>query len=426
MDLNGTYLTVPRAAALCTGALLGPSLLLLPGLAYRVAGPASILSWAGLLLLSGLIALVFTRLGVLAGSSAGAAGYARAGLGPRAGRATSWCFFAGAVTGAPVVCLIGGAYVTAALGVEGLRPTVLAAAALLAVVLVLRLAGTGGGARLQLALMAVLVALVAVAVAGSAPSARAAHWHPFLSHGAGAPWRAAALLMLAFTGWEAAAPLIPRLRSPRRELPRVVAVSFALTAVLYLALSAATIGVLGADAADPAPLSGLMRAALGSAGTWTAGVVAAVVTVGCVNAYLQGAATMAAALAPSGAGGRRHLLTWTVTGFSGVLLACTATGLVGRTALVALPTALFLAVYALALAAGARLLTGPVRWAAAVAALCATGLLATTGWAAGAAAAVACCAAAPAVRRVPRNGPSTVVAPAQDPVERVEEEQCRP
>ncbi|MFK0172137.1 amino acid permease [Streptomyces sp. NPDC090306] len=393
MESSGAPLSVARATALCTGALLGPSLLLLPGLAYRVAGPASILSWAGLLVLSGLIALVFARLGTAAGSAAGAAGYARAGLGDRAGRATAWCFFAGAVTGAPVVCLIGGAYVAETLGLTGRGATVLSAAALLTVVLVLRLRGAGSGAKLQLVLMAVLVALVAVAVLGSLPSVRAAHWHPFLSHGGRAPWHAAGLLMLAFTGWEAAAPLIPRLRSPRRDLPKVIATSFVLTAVLYLALAAATIAVLGAQASGAAPLAGLMSAALGTPGTWTAGIVAVVVTVGCVNAYLQGATTMAAALAPGGGAGRQRLLTWTVTGCGALLLACTGAGFLGTTSLVAVPTSLFLCVYVVALASGTRLLTGPVRRIAGLASLVAAALLATTGWAGLAAAAVACAGA---------------------------------
>src|ERR1044071_8045366 len=53
-------LTVPRGAALYIGALLGPGVLLLPGLAAGVAGPAAIVAWAGLLGVSALFAVVFT------------------------------------------------------------------------------------------------------------------------------------------------------------------------------------------------------------------------------------------------------------------------------------------------------------------------------------------------------------------------------
>src|SRR6266702_3903887 len=56
-------LTTARGAALYIGALLGPGLLLLPGLAAAEAGPASVLAWAALLILSGLFAVVFGSLG---------------------------------------------------------------------------------------------------------------------------------------------------------------------------------------------------------------------------------------------------------------------------------------------------------------------------------------------------------------------------
>src|ERR1700722_6240467 len=77
-------LTTARGAALYIGALLGPGLLLLPGLAAAEAGPASVLAWAGLLVLSGLFAVVFGALGRGFPSAGGVIGYVRAGLGARA------------------------------------------------------------------------------------------------------------------------------------------------------------------------------------------------------------------------------------------------------------------------------------------------------------------------------------------------------
>src|SRR5260370_9710893 len=99
-------LTTSRGAALYIGAILGPGLLLLPGLAAAEAGPASILAWLALLGLSGLFAAVFSALGRHVPSAGGAMGYRTAGLGPRAGRATRSMFLARAVGGAPTVSLI--------------------------------------------------------------------------------------------------------------------------------------------------------------------------------------------------------------------------------------------------------------------------------------------------------------------------------
>ena len=60
MRTSGTTgLSTPAGIALYVGALLGPSLLLLPGLAARIAGPASLVAWLVLLVLSGLLAWVF-------------------------------------------------------------------------------------------------------------------------------------------------------------------------------------------------------------------------------------------------------------------------------------------------------------------------------------------------------------------------------
>src|SRR5215472_14257080 len=124
-------LTTSRGAALYIGAILGPGLLLLPGLAAAEAGPASILAWLALLGLSGLFAAVFSALGRRIPSAGGVMGYVIAGLGPRAGRATGWMFLAGVVAGAPIVCLIGASYVAYLTGGGQLARAAVAAALLL-------------------------------------------------------------------------------------------------------------------------------------------------------------------------------------------------------------------------------------------------------------------------------------------------------
>src|SRR5262245_54264966 len=101
------YLTTSRGAALYIGALLGPGLLLMPGLAAAEAGPASIVAWLALLMLSGLFAGVFSALGKNNPSAGGVMGYVSAGLGSRAGLATGWLFLVGVIFGAPIVCVIG-------------------------------------------------------------------------------------------------------------------------------------------------------------------------------------------------------------------------------------------------------------------------------------------------------------------------------
>lgn len=393
-------LSTVRASALYVGALLGPSLLLLPGLAADLAGPASILAWIVMLTISAMLARVFTVLGTRLGSAGGVAAYVEAGLGPWAGRAVGWCFLAGVVCGAPVVCLIGGDYVGVLLG-GGRSAGLVAAAALLVAVIAFTLGGARATAAAQLLLICLLMFLVAVAVLGSAPAARTANWAPFNPHGWAAVGHATSVVMMAAVGWEAIAPLTAQLRDPRRQLPRVILSAFVVTAIFYLGLAISTIAVLGPRAGSATPLSDLLRVAVGSAGPAIAAVAAVALTLATTNAYLTGAAALAAALRapavqPHNAqdtiqdgsehgirdderGSRRLQIGTGVVGL--LILGGASTGLLSSAHLVGLPTALFLTVYLGCTAAATRILTGGTRVIAALAFCTVAVILGFAGWA---------------------------------------------
>jgi amino acid efflux transporter len=387
-------LTTARGAALYIGALLGPGLLLLPGLAAAEAGPASLLAWAGLLGLSALFAVVFTALGRAFPSAGGVIGYVAAGLGARQGQAAGWSFLAGVIAGAPVVCLIGAGYLTELTGGGRVGQAVIAAALLLTV-LALAAGGMRTSATAQLLMVSLLIVVVIVAVAGSAASAHAANWTPFAPHGWLAVGHAATTLMLSFVGWEAVAPLTAQFADPARQLPRVVGITLAVTSVLYLGLAVVTIAVLGTGGGSMAPLADLLRRAIGPAGTAAGAVAAIVLTLGAVNAYVNGAAAMtgrlltrrpadAARPAAGEADGRRPgrlLLLAAVAGTGLPLIALYGVGLVSPVALVAIPTTLFLTVYLGSMLAATRVLHGLARLAAVPATAATAVMLAYCGWA---------------------------------------------
>jgi amino acid efflux transporter len=355
--------------------------LLLPGLAAQIAGPASLLAWAGLLALSGAFAVMFTGFGVSI-THGGVAAYAAAGLGDRLGRAVAGCFLAGVVAGAPIVCLIGAGYLGMLIGASP-RATVLIAAGLLALIVVITLLGGRVGAGLQLALVVALVIMVAVATIGSAPHGQAGNWTPFAPHGWSSVGHAASALMLSFVGWEAIAPMTNRLRNPRRQLPRVITVAFVVTAAVYLALAVSTISVLGSSAGGRAPLASLMASAVGSAGRLVAAGAAIALTVAAVNAYVSGAVALADAMRrqPAAAGRKRGTVQIWIVLVGVLLLASNAAGFVSVAGLVAIPTSLFVTVYLGCTASGARFLHGRPRVAATIALPVVAAVLAFSGWA---------------------------------------------
>jgi amino acid efflux transporter len=394
-------LSVPRATALYIGALFGPGLLLLPGLAAEQAGPASIIAWLALLGLSAIFAVVFAALGQAVPGAAGAAGYAAAGLGRRAAAMTRWWFLAGVIAGAPIVCLIGASYVTALTGGGPLIRAAIAAGLLLAVI-GLASGGVRASTLAQLLLVALLIAVVVTAVTGSASAARPANWTPFAPHGWLSIGRAASTLMLSFVGWEAVAPLTGRLRAG--QLSRVIGIAFTVTAVLYLGLAVATVSCLGRGADLAVPLADLLQLAIGPAGRAVAAVAALVLTAGSVNAYLSGATEMLRELTvvggqtmPNGPGQPPRLSAKLFLAFIAlaglVLIALSALRLADTAVLVSVPTTMFLCVYLSCTVSAARILTGKTRAAAVVAVLAVLTILAFCGWALLAAAVVAAAAA---------------------------------
>jgi len=314
-----------------------------------------------------------------------------AGLGPGAGLAAGWCFLAGVVAGAPVVCLIGASYVTELTG-GGQLARAGVGALLLLVLLALAKGGLRASAAAQLLLVGLLVGVVAVAVAGTAGSVRAANWTPFAPHGWLAVAHAAAILMLSFVGWEAVAPLTTAFPDPARQLTRVVAIALAVTSALYLGLAIVTIGVLGSGAATIVPLAELLQRAIGPAGTAAAAVAAVVLTLGSVNAYISGGAAMAGHLTrPQQVGNERvpsadqappapkFLAAVAASGL--LLITLYGFGVVSPAALVAIPTTLFLAVYLGSMVSAVRVLRGPARWAAVPASAAVAVMLACCSWA---------------------------------------------
>jgi len=365
---TGAGIGLLQGVAMYTGAVLGTGVLALPALAARQAGPASLLAWAALVLLSVPVAATFAALAGRYPDAGGVATFAARAFGPRLAAVTGWWFYFLVPVGVPVLGLFGGAYVAAAAG--GGHATALAVGATLVAVAVaanwvgLRLSG-----RLQLVLAALLAALLVVAVAASAPHARIANLSPFAPHGWLAVGGAATLLVWSFAGWETVTHLAAEFADPAGDLRRATALALVLIGTLYLGLAAASVLVLGPRLEHlDAPLAVLLARGRGTTAAATiAAVVAVVVTLGTINAYLASAARLGAALGRDGAlpawlasGGRagevprRSLATvaaLTGTVFAGLL----ATG-ADTHVLVLATTSCMAAVYAVGCAAGVRLL----------------------------------------------------------------------
>jgi amino acid efflux transporter len=366
---------------MCIGAVLGTGVIALPALGAEIAGPASLIAWVALILLSIPLAATFASLGARHPDAGGVSTYVRRAFGPRTAAVVGWCFYFAVPTGAPAAAMFGGNYVAAAVG-GGQRTTLISAAVMIAIVVGANLGGIRVSGRLQVVLAALLILLLVTATVTSLPHARRANLHPFAPHGYGAIASAAAVLVWGFAGWEAMTSLAADFRRPARDITRATGIALASVAVLYLGVATASILVLGpATSRSRAPLSDLLSVGVGGPVKAITAVAAVVMSMGAMNAYFAGSAKLGAALGRDGAlptwfarGSsvgevpRRSLLV--VAGLAALALTLTALTGVGLRPSVLLTTGSFVLVYVLGTAAALRLL--PRRtwsWRAAVVAL---------------------------------------------------------
>ncbi|WP_306214588.1 APC family permease [Actinoplanes sp. RD1] len=371
-----------QGTALSVGAVLGTGVISMPAIAADLAGPASLVAWLALIVLSAPLAWTFAALGARWPDSGGVSAYVRRAFGPRAAAAVGWSFFFAVPLGAPAAAAFAGGYVADVLG--GGRATMVATfVGCLLIVVVMNWFGLRISGAVQLGLTAVLAVLLVVTVLAALPHARWSHLTPFAPHGWSGVGAAAAVLVWGFAGWEAVSPLSGEYRHPRRDVPRATAAAVLIVGVLYLAVAAASIAVLGPAAGDsPAPLADLLDAGIGGPVRAITAVVAVLLTIGAMNAYVAGAARLGAALAaqhslPARPFGtvRRNLVFITV-----VSLLAVASPFALRTQML-LVTGCFTLVYILGTAAALRLLPrGWSRRGAALALAAVLALLVLTGW----------------------------------------------
>jgi amino acid efflux transporter len=212
-----------------------------------------------------------------------------------------WCFYFAIPLGAPPACAFAGGYVADVLG-GGETTRIATFLVIVGSVFVMNWFGLRVSGRVQLVLTGVLATLLLVTVIAALPHAHRANLHPFAPHGWSGIGAAAAILVWGFAGWEAVSSLSAEYRDPRRDVPRATGIAVVVVGGLYLAVATTSVLVLGPALADsPAPLADLLATGFGGPVRIITAIVAVLLTVGAVNAYLAGGSRLGAALARDGA-----------------------------------------------------------------------------------------------------------------------------
>lgn len=148
--------------------------------------------------------------------------------------------------------------------------------------------------KLAILILFVGAGITAVDPAGLAPSA----WAPPLGLVAGGM-----IIFVAYEGFELIANTAKDTRNPERTLPRAYGVSVVLVMILYITVSAVTIGTLSPAeiaAAQDYALAAAARPVLGAAGFLLITVAALLSTASAINATLYGTARVSYSIAKEG------------------------------------------------------------------------------------------------------------------------------
>ncbi len=361
-------ITLRHAVALYVSSVLGPGVLVLPGLAARLAGPASLIAWAVLCLASYPFAFTFASLSARNPESGGVYAFAREAFGPHAAAAAGWLFGLWFIGGAPAVTLIAASYLGYAFPMGRLEMYLIGYAVII-VPYVINLRGIVFSNRVQLAIVAAIVTLLVLALAFSIGSVHTASFSPFLPNGLLPVGTAAALIFWSYLGYENVSNVAEEFRDPKRDFHRSVVLSVVVIGLLYLSVAFVTVGTLAYKAGGSvAPFAAIFSRMLGVYGAAGTSLLALVIIFATVNAYMAGMSRVALAAARDGAlpayfgkvtpkaGAPQRALTL-LTGLSLVMLIVYYIFNVNLQTALLIPSGAAIVVYVIGSAAGVKLLT---------------------------------------------------------------------
>ena len=276
------------AVALYMSSVLGSGVLVLPGLAAQIAGPASLVAWVALSIISYPLAYTFASLSARRPESGGVYSFARESLGPGAANAVGWLFILWYVTGAPVVTVIAASYLAYAFPLTRTEIFLIAGLLTLGAFLV-NYRGIFVSSRVQLAVIVAIVGLLITAVVASTPSVTPTNFTPFFPNGYVPIGVSAALIFWSYLGYENVSNVAEELKNPERDFHRSILFSVIVIGLLYISVAVATVGTRAyAAAGSIAPFAVMLSNALGIYGAVGTAILAVIIIFGTVNAYTTG------------------------------------------------------------------------------------------------------------------------------------------
>ena len=277
-----------NAVALYASSVLGSGILILPGLAAKIAGPASLIAWLLLSLASYPFAYTFATLSARHPESGGVYSFARESFGFRVATVIGWLFMLWEITGAPAVTLIAASYLAYAFPLSRAETFVIAGGVIFLGFLV-NYRGIVLSNRVQLAVIGSIIVLLVATIAASFLFVKVDNFFPFFPSGLFPIGTAASLIFWSYLGYENVSNVAEEFENPKRDFHRSIVLSATLIGLLYVLVAFVTIGTFAYNAGgSDAPFAAILSHILGQYGAAGTALLAVFIIFGTVNAYTTG------------------------------------------------------------------------------------------------------------------------------------------
>ncbi len=230
------------AVNIALGAIIGAGIFVILGAAAKVSGPAVFLSIIIAALVAGLTGIASAELSRRFPKSGGAYMFAKEEISVFAGFLTGWVWlFSNIVAGATVA--VGFGYYLAFF-FPG-TPTSAGAALVIVAVTGINLLGVRESSQANNALVAFKVLVLLFFIGTAVFFFKLANFIPLAPFGIGGILAGAATIFFAFAGFARVAVIADEIKDPGKNVPKATLISIAISALLYLAVAVAAVGVAG-------------------------------------------------------------------------------------------------------------------------------------------------------------------------------------
>jgi amino acid efflux transporter len=366
VHIKGT-LKLPQIIALYVGAVLGSGVLIIPGVAAEISGPASLLAWGLMTVLVLPMALTIGLLSATYPSAGGISYFVTRAFNPQVGSLIGWYFMMSVVVGAPVLALTGAGYLCASTGL-GDSYRLIIAIAILFTGLLTNYFGMKITGQLQIAVVLTTLIVLFITITGSFSKIDASNFKPFIPNGWASLGYTTTILFWCFIGWEAVANLSEEFQNPKKDTIKGTIISAILISIMYFLTAFVIVGThsYGAGKSDTS-LVYIIKGTFGTSGAVIAGFVALFVCMAPAIAYIGAVSRLACSLAENGYAPKpiSRLSAkyktplgglWFLTICFAATLTVFSTKIISIATLLQIPNATFILTYLGACAAGIRLL----------------------------------------------------------------------